>query len=174
MATGTSSTFRDKPELSGGGVLIDLGCHGIDLAFQITGADSAHVLSQCLVFDGEVDRDVTLRAELTGPAQTVELLVELSWLRDRGGEFVVEFEHATARAGVKPGDRLELSFDKSIPKPAPSPQPCIVPSVWAAVARAWSVLLSTREGDPLGPLDPYTSLPTVDLIEQAYSRARLS
>jgi predicted dehydrogenase len=173
MATGTSSDFRDDPELSGGGVLIDLGSHGIDLAFQVTGASSADIQSQCFLFDHGVDRDVTLRALMTGAPEPVELLVELSWLRERGPEFIVEFEHATARVGVKPADQLEVSVNGSVAKPAQKQQPHSMPSVWAPVAKAWSVLLSAGEGDSLGALDPRTCIPTVSLIERAYTQARL-
>jgi predicted dehydrogenase len=170
-----SSTYRDETEMSGGGILIDLGCHGIDLAFQITGATASHILRQCLVFDGAVDREVTLNAVLTGAPQPVELLVELSWLGHRTGEFVVEFEHATARIGVKPGDKFELSVEGSVPTPAPPDQePLNVPSVWTAVDSAWSALLSDQGGDRLGSLDPHTSMPTVALIQQAYAQARVA
>jgi predicted dehydrogenase len=174
MATGMSSNFRDDPELSGGGVLIDLGSHGIDLAFQITGASSATILSHCLVFDGGVDRDATLQAVLTGAHEPVELLVELSWIRDRGREFVVEFERATARVGIGAGDLFEISVHGSGARQASADETSTASSVWTPVARAWSVLLSARDGDPLGALDPQTCLPTVSLIERAYAQARLT
>jgi predicted dehydrogenase len=174
MATGMSSNFRDNPELSGGGVLIDLGSHGIDLAFHITGTSSAHILSQCLIFDSGVDRDVTLRAVLAGAQEPVELLVELSWLRDRGREFVVEFEHAKARVGVNAVDQVEVSVNGSVATAAPAPERYMGGSVWAPVSRAWSLLLSGRTCDRLGALDPNTCVPAVSLIEQTYTRARLS
>jgi predicted dehydrogenase len=175
MATGMSSTYRDETEMGGGGILIDLGCHGIDLAFQITGATDSDILRQCLVFDGAIDREVTLSAVLTGGPLPVELLVELSWLGHRTGEFVVEFEHATARIGVKPGDEFELSVEGSVSTPAPpTHRPLNVPSVWTAVDCAWSALLSAEKGDRFDSLDPRTSIPTVTLIQQAYAGARVT
>ena len=42
----------------GGGVLMDLGCHSLDLAIYISGATDAIPVTQRFVFDEGVDRQV--------------------------------------------------------------------------------------------------------------------
>lgn len=78
MATGTSSDFRDDLAAAGGGVLTDLGCHGLDTIDQLVGLNAAVVVDQELVVDEGVERDASIRVR----AGEVDVIVDLSWLRD--------------------------------------------------------------------------------------------
>lgn len=78
MATGASSDFRDDVAAAGGGILTDLGCHGLDTIDQLVGLDAAVVEDQELVVDEGVERDASLRLR----AGDIEVVIELSWLRD--------------------------------------------------------------------------------------------
>lgn len=78
MATGTSADFRDDVTAAGGGILTDLGCHGLDMIDQLVGLDAAVVEDQELVVDHGVERDATISLR-TGD---VEVSIELTWLRD--------------------------------------------------------------------------------------------
>lgn len=78
MATGASSDFRDDLEAAGGGVLTDLGCHGLDTIDQLVGLGNAVVEDQQLVVDEGVERDASIRLR----AGDIDIEIELSWLRD--------------------------------------------------------------------------------------------
>jgi predicted dehydrogenase len=78
MATGTESDFRDDPAVAGGGILTDLGCHGLDTIDQLVGLDTAVVEEQKLVVDEGVERDASIRLR----AGEIDIVFELTWLRD--------------------------------------------------------------------------------------------
>ncbi|MFA5890649.1 MAG: Gfo/Idh/MocA family oxidoreductase [Actinomycetota bacterium] len=171
MATGRSSDFRDNAAIAGGGILMDLGCHGIDLAFQLTESTSAEILEQRVLFDGGIDRDVSLRARMVGGPSEVELRVELSWLRELGREFRVEFERGALHVGTQPQDRLIVTRAQSEVNPEDlvlSPGPA---TTWEAISAMWSILLP-EHGQPAACPNPTGYLPTVDLIEAIYTNAR--
>lgn len=78
MATGTSADFRDDVAAAGGGILTDLGCHGLDTIDQLVGLDAAVVEDQQMVVDEGVERDASIRLR----AGDIDVIIELSWLRD--------------------------------------------------------------------------------------------
>ena len=100
------------PQLSVGGVLRDLGCHGIDALLYITGAGGFHVSEATIAWDGETDRKVSSRFELQLPAQTrhgacpVEFVV--SWISDEANELVLDFEKARVSCGPGPASGLSV------------------------------------------------------------------
>jgi predicted dehydrogenase len=172
-ATGMAMDFRNDAALAGGGILADLGSHGIDLAFYLTGCTSAEILHQKMLFDGDIDRDVRLTCLLSG-GRTVELVIELSWIRELGREFSVEFESAVARTGPRPNDSVVVTPNGGSSRNAfeISPKSSDPSTVWAAVAEVWSrILPPARTGSAILP-DPATYLPTVKLVEESYGRAR--
>ena len=94
--TGVDASHFDRSSGPAGGVLLDLGCHALDLVFHLTAARGHRVLRQDMVLDGRVDRHAEGEVELTlqdGSALPVEYV--FSWL-DRQ-EDVLEIEFATAR-----------------------------------------------------------------------------
>ncbi len=78
--TGTNFRFYDEAG-SGGGVLMDLGCHSLDLAIYISGASEVAIAEQRFVFDQEVDREVQARMVLRTPSGECELDYFVTWLR---------------------------------------------------------------------------------------------
>lgn len=87
-ATGSSQGFRDDRALSGGGVLTDLGCHGLDLLDQTVGLTDAVIERQDLWIDDGIDRDVSLTLRANG----IEVDIRLSWASDIENEFAIECE----------------------------------------------------------------------------------
>lgn len=170
-ATGMVSDFRDDAQLSGGGILMDLGCHGVDLAHHLTGANQSKVVDLTMLFDERIDREVSLRALLKGDRGAVMLEVELSWLRDLGRELVVEFERATLRTGPQPNDALVVAAGASTP-PQLGLDDVTPGSIWGAVSLAWSALFSGSAHAAGIDFDPSTCLPTISLIDDAYRAAR--
>ena len=110
--TGLSSPTLDLSYRRGGGVLRDVGCHGIDALLHITGAGGFHVSEATIAWDGETDRKVRSRFELQLPAQTrhgtcsVEFVV--SWISDEGNELVLDFETASVSCGPGPASGLSV------------------------------------------------------------------
>jgi len=77
-ATSASHDFRDNLELAGGGILTDLGCHGLDTIDQLVGLGTAVIEDQEVVVDGGIERDVSARLRVG----SIDVVIELSWLRD--------------------------------------------------------------------------------------------
>ena len=111
--TTSASKTLDMSYKNGGGVLRDLGCHGIDVMLFITGASRFSVQGSKIEWDHETDRQVVSEFALSGMdyIKKNECLVEfsVSWLSDQSNHMIFEFDHATLRAGVRPEAELEIA-----------------------------------------------------------------
>jgi predicted dehydrogenase len=106
---GSGAALLDRPHYEGGGVLRDLGCHGVDLVGMVTGQPAWAVGSARIAWDGATDRQV--HAEFTlalagGPCR-VDLAV--SWLADAPNEMVLTFERAVVGASIRPDGDLWIA-----------------------------------------------------------------
>jgi predicted dehydrogenase len=89
-AYGPDKPWFTEPELSGGGCLIDLGTHLVDLALWLTGASEFRVeTARALSLQGhEVEDNVT--AELSLGVHEVRARLACSWFQSAGGECAFE------------------------------------------------------------------------------------
>ncbi len=89
-AYGPDKPWFTKPELSGGGCLIDLGTHLVDLALWLTGATEYEVeTARALSLQGhEVEDNAT--AELSLGDDEVRARLACSWFQSAGGECAFE------------------------------------------------------------------------------------
>src|SRR5215207_3643401 len=89
-AYGPDKPWFTKPELSGGGCLIDLGTHLVDLALWLTGASEYRVeTARTLSLQGhEVEDNAT--AELSLGEDEVRARLACSWFQSAGGECAFE------------------------------------------------------------------------------------
>jgi predicted dehydrogenase len=89
-AYGPDKPWFTKPELAGGGCLIDLGTHLVDLALWLTGATEYRVeTARTLSLQGhEVEDNAT--AELSLGADEVRARLACSWFQSAGGECAFE------------------------------------------------------------------------------------
>jgi len=89
-AYGPDKPWFTKPELSGGGCLIDLGTHLVDLALWLTGASEyAVATARTLSLQGhEVEDNAT--AELSFGDDEVRARLACSWFQSAGGECAFE------------------------------------------------------------------------------------
>lgn len=110
--TAAASRTLDMSYKQGGGVLRDLGCHGIDVLFYITGASRFRVKTAQIEWDHETDRQVVSEFALSGidhPADEYPVEFAVSWLMDHSNLIVFEFDHVRVRTGIGPGAELEIA-----------------------------------------------------------------
>jgi predicted dehydrogenase len=89
-AYGPDKPWFTKPELSGGGCLIDLGTHLVDLALWLTGAAEYEVeTARTLSLQGHAVEDQA-SAELTFGDDEVRARLACSWFQPAGGECAFE------------------------------------------------------------------------------------
>lgn len=172
-ATRRAFDFRDVRDLSGGGILIDLGTHAIDVAFQISESTVGQVVGLDIIFDGDIDREVKVTALLSGGPSVVELEIHLSWLKDLGGRLRLEFDRGVLETGVTPTDPVQRITTSDRPELIPTDHSIFPTTSWSAVSAAWTCLL--RPSDAVGTerMHPNSLLPTIALIEDVYGMAHI-
>ena len=108
-ASGNSKTL-DLPHTSGGGVLRDLGCHGIDLLLYLTGATDFAVEKKSIEWDDETDREVSADLILKNPydGREIETSFLVSWLNSTPNEIIFEFDTTDIKIGIKPDSEMLL------------------------------------------------------------------
>ncbi|MBK9180745.1 MAG: Gfo/Idh/MocA family oxidoreductase [Acidimicrobiales bacterium] len=168
-ATGVRSGFRDDVALSGGGVLMDLGCHAVDLAHWIMGSGAGVPLAGRFVFDEMIDRDVRLDFCLDGSGGTVEASVAVSWLHDLRPELTVVFEDGSVTTGTKPAESVELVLPSGERRTVPALGGAS--SIGEAFNTAWSVVLGTGDAED-NSLVLVSCLPAISFINATYQLAR--
>lgn len=172
---GSSQRFMDDIELSGGGILMDLGCHSIDLALTLSNASCAALLEIDSVLDGKIDREIDLKTRMESDLGSIDLDLSLSWLSDRDGSFRLQFENGQAVLGTQPssplilesagGDRLgELARSEGSPVGAVT--------IHQACYLVWRSFLDGLEGKAEPELTLASAAPTVELIEDSYRAVR--
>ncbi|NWF72391.1 MAG: Gfo/Idh/MocA family oxidoreductase [Nitrospirae bacterium] len=110
-SAGASKTL-DMSYRKGGGVLRDLGCHGLDVILWITGAAHFQVQTSEIEWDHETDRQVVSEVMLSESEHLEsECLVQfsVSWLSEQTNRMVFEFDHASVRAGIRPDEGVEVA-----------------------------------------------------------------
>ena len=89
-AYGPGKPWFTRPELSGGGCLIDLGTHLVDLALWLSGAGEYEVeTARTLSLQGHTVED-NATAELSLGGDTVRARLACSWFQSAGGECAFE------------------------------------------------------------------------------------
>lgn len=109
VASGGPANFEDAPVAEGGGMLKNLGCHGIDLALHVTGATNAEVVSARFEMDGAVDREAHGIVALTGPDLDCELDCMVSQVNDQSNSAEYQFEQAAVTIAVAPARQVTLT-----------------------------------------------------------------
>jgi predicted dehydrogenase len=105
--SGADASFLDDPRLGATrGVLTDLGSHTVDLALYISAAAGFDVISCDREMDGVVDRKVTARMSLYGPAghpgPPVDMTYAVSWLDRQDNQIRLRFAHTTVWSALGP------------------------------------------------------------------------
>jgi len=106
--TGRSRTPYDDPSVAGGGVLMDLGTHSVDLALYLLGASTVEVHGAQIVWDGALDRKVTGELEVPFETGIVTIEVCVSWLDRQPNRIELEFPAVSLSAPNDPEPRIEF------------------------------------------------------------------
>jgi predicted dehydrogenase len=106
--TGSDVRFYDDATLGGGGVLMDLGCHSLDMAMYISNASEAIPVEQRFVFDRGVDRQIEARLTLRTENGSCELDYFVTWLRPAKNTIELGFENCTVELSCLPSGALEI------------------------------------------------------------------
>ena len=110
--SGASSPYQDAPASQGGGIVKNLGCHSIDLAFWLTSAMRARVIDRSVQWDRDTDRACQAHVRLQGmngiAGLDCDLHWDLSWLESRQNTLEVHFETAVLRCPISPAADVQL------------------------------------------------------------------
>ncbi len=110
--TGADRSYYDDPKATGAGILLELGCHSLDLVLHLTGAADHEIVRQQMVFDGHVDRRAEAEVRLYPAAgrggAPVILEYTFSWLDRQANQVEIEFPDAILRFGTAPDAQLTI------------------------------------------------------------------
>lgn len=169
-ATGVNSSFRDDASLSGGGILMDLGVHALDLIQWITDATGVEILDQRLLFGGRIDRDVRLLLCYSSSVGEFEVEIDLSWVRPLGSFFSIEFEEATVETSSAPSEDVSVVGRHGDVAWRLHSEQRMSRTVPEAVAEAWRCFLRGRDTRQPGALALASCFSTIELVERVYAK----
>lgn len=99
-----------KKELAGGGVLMDLGPHALDWLTELLGPNLTLVEYSDDALGG-IDADCSLTMQVNFAKRKIPVQLNLSRLRDIGGELLLNFTDGTAELSV--GSRFDVDIVKT-------------------------------------------------------------
>ncbi len=110
--TGVDISFQDLAAAEGGGVLLNLGCHLVDLAFYLTAATDYRIEQAKVVADGATDRKVKATIELDNvngvSGQSCRFELEVSWLDRQDNRLQAQFDHVALAATTAPSATVDV------------------------------------------------------------------
>jgi predicted dehydrogenase len=169
--TGASGTL-DMSYRRGGGVLRDLGCHGLDVILWITGAAQFQVGTSKIEWDNETDRQVESEfvvSESDHLEAECPVQFSVSWLSEQTSRMVFEFDHASVRAGIRPDDGLELaSLRQKHGWTGLSLDIAGARSSYQAFYLEWQDMVDAYQQRRDGELSAASSLLTTRLVDEVY------
>lgn len=99
-----------KKELAGGGVLMDLGPHALDWLTELLGPQ-LELIDYSDDALGGIDADCSLSMQVNVDGKTIPVQLNLSRLRNIGGELILNFTDGTAELSV--GSRFDVDIVKN-------------------------------------------------------------
>ncbi len=115
-STGQDDSYQNLPPADGGGMLLNLGCHGLDSALYITDAVSVSLNSKSVVWDGVTDRRAEASFLLHGKGAAedgCQFDFCVSTLDEQSNEVVLTFDQVELSAGTSASSPLILKRNGS-------------------------------------------------------------
>jgi predicted dehydrogenase len=170
-AAGASKTL-DMSYRQGGGVLRDLGCHGLDAIVWITGATKCQVGTSTIEWDNETDRQVVsefVLSESDHLEAECPVHFSVSWLSEQSNRMVFDFDHASVRAGLRPDEGMEVaSFPRKQEWTGFSVDISGARSSYQAFYLEWQDMAEAFKSGRQGELSAASSLLTTRLVDEVY------
>jgi predicted dehydrogenase len=181
--SGTDRSYFDDGRL-GGGILLELGCHALDVAMYLTGATRYRIVRQSFLFDGSPDRvaegEVLLLDDSGEDHAPIPLEYHFSWLDDMDCATEFHFPAARLLVGVKPESVVRLTGpaasedrgDLGDPEFRLEPTGLGASTINQAFFLEWRDFLDGLAGDRPSVFSAESSLPVTALIADLYRQGR--
>jgi predicted dehydrogenase len=166
--TGADSRFYDDVA-AGGGVLMDLGCHSLDMAMHISGATEGIPTEQRFVYDGGVDREIEARLTLRTAHGSCELDYLVTWLRPAKNVIALRFANCTVALSCRPGEDLDIRGRQN-GRSAPSlrMKHAGATTVYQSFYLEWMAFLDGVRNRQASKFNARSCLPTIRAVEALY------
>ena len=173
-ATRTDRSYFDQPTATGGGVLAEGGCHALDQALYITGAEGYDILESRMIFDGSVDRKAEGRVQLVDGSRQVPIEYCFSWLDAQPNSLELEFGSVRLATGTSPDSSVVI---EGLRKAEVAQVTHLAPSQGAqtssqAFRLQWEDFLRGIEEGTESKVSAASCLTTTAMVEDLYLRAR--
>jgi len=172
--TGADSRFYDEAG-SSGGVLMDLGCHSLDLAIYISSATEVSIASQRFLFDAGVDREVEASIVLRTPSGSCDLEYFVTWLRPTENVIRLRFDNCVASLPCRPAEHIDVHGALNGAQVALlSAQHAGASTVYQAFYLEWTAFLAGLRNRQPSKFSARSALATVRAVEALYEAGKRS
>jgi predicted dehydrogenase len=177
--TGADSRFYDDAA-SGGGVLMDLGCHSLDVAIYISNASRAIPVRQRFVYDRGVDREVEAHLTLITADGECDLDYFVSWLQPARNTVELHFENCLLSLSCRPSQEIEIRGNKDRRSNSNAVRSTLTANrggastVYQAFYLEWIAFLDSMRNRQASKLSARSCLPTVRAVEDLYKAGKLN
>jgi predicted dehydrogenase len=174
--TGVDHSYFDDPQ-AGGGVLLELGCHALDLVMQLTGAVDHLIVSQDMLLDGSADRraagEVLLFTEPNRSGSPIPVDYRFSWLDRQEDHIEIEFPSVRLRVPARPEAPVTIlgpGDDRHVARVLPPAGGATTSN--QAFFLEWRWALAALGTGVASPIAASSCLGVTALIEDLYEAAR--
>jgi len=182
--TGADSRFYDDAA-AGGGVLMDLGCHSLDVAMYIGNAFRAIPVKQRFVYDRGVDREVEAHLTLITADGECDLDYFVSWLQPARNAVELRFENCVLSLSCRPSQDIEIlgrkdrSGNDQVSNHSGAPPMLTAKcggaaTVYQAFYLEWMAFLQGIRTQQASKLSARSCLPTIRAVEDLYRAGKLN